>query len=84
MNSIYRSIWNDSTGTFVAVPENARSAGKKTSSGSFAKGASSCFALKALAVSVMLAFGASNYAAPTGGASTRPDSATVSSDNGGG
>ncbi|HEY5582705.1 MAG TPA: filamentous hemagglutinin N-terminal domain-containing protein, partial [Rhodoferax sp.] len=70
MNSIYRSIWNDSTGTFVAVPENARSAGKKTSSGSFAKGASSCFALKALAVSVMLAFGASNYAAPTGGAVT--------------
>ncbi len=68
MNSIYRSILNDSTGTFVAVPENARSAGKKTSSGSFAKGASSCFALKALAVSVMLAFGASNYAAPTSGA----------------
>jgi hypothetical protein len=31
MNRIYRSLWNDATGTFIAVSENARGAGKKTS-----------------------------------------------------
>ena len=33
MNRIYRSIWNDKTGTFVAVSENTKSAGKKSSPG---------------------------------------------------
>ena len=32
MNLIHRSIWNDQTGTFVAVSEITRSAGKKISS----------------------------------------------------
>lgn len=32
MNRSYRSIWNDKTGTFVAVSEDARSAGKNSSS----------------------------------------------------
>ena len=30
MNRIYRSIWNDKTGTFVAASENAKSDGKKS------------------------------------------------------
>ena len=36
MNRIYRSIWNDKTGTFVAASENAKSGGKKSSSGASA------------------------------------------------
>jgi filamentous hemagglutinin family protein len=67
MNSSYRSLWNDSTGTFVAVPENASSAGKKTSSRTNATGANTRFTLQTLAVSVMLAFGANALAQPTGG-----------------
>jgi len=66
MNSIYRSIWNESTGTFVAVSENASSAGKKASSCTSASGGGAVFAMKMLAVSLMMA-GASAYAAPTGG-----------------
>jgi filamentous hemagglutinin family protein len=67
MNSSYRSLWNDSTGTFVAVPENASRAGKKTSSRTNATGANTRFTLQALAVSVMLAFGTNALAQPTGG-----------------
>ena len=67
MNRSYRSLWNDSTGTFVAVSENASSAGKKTSSGADAAGIGTGFALQALAVSVMLTFGANALAQPTGG-----------------
>ena len=67
MNLIYRSIWNDKTGTFVAVSENARSAGKRASSCTSALGKRGGLALKALAVSLMLSFGATGYALPTGG-----------------
>lgn len=67
MNRIFRSIWNVKTGTFVAVPENAKSAGKKTSSGAAAKGANVYFALKVLAMSLMMSFGANVYALPVGG-----------------
>lgn len=67
MNCSYRSLWNDSTGTFVAVSENARSAGKKTSAGINAAGIDTRFTLQALAVSVMLAFGTNALAQPTGG-----------------
>lgn len=77
MNSSYRSLWNDSTGTFVAVPENASSAGKKTSSGVQATGLGARFVLQALAVSVMLAFGANALAQPTGGVVASGD-ATIS------
>jgi filamentous hemagglutinin family protein len=78
MNSSYRSLWNDSTGTFVAVPENASSAGKKTSSGVNATGVGTRFALQALAVSVMLTFGANALAQPTGGM-VAAGAATISS-----
>lgn len=67
MNRSYRSLWNDSTGTFVAVLENASSAGKKTSSGVHAAGIGAQFALQALAVSVMLAFTGHALAQPAGG-----------------
>ena len=32
MNRTFKSIWNQSTGTFVAVAENVKSQGKRTSS----------------------------------------------------
>ncbi len=33
MNRAFKSVWNESTGTFVAVAENVKSQGKRTSSG---------------------------------------------------
>jgi filamentous hemagglutinin family protein len=86
MNCSYRSLWNDSTGTFVAVSENARSAGKKTSSSVNAAGGNTRFTLQALAVSVMLSFGANALAQPTGaavaaGAATISTSATSTTIN---
>ncbi len=72
MNRIYRSIWNDKTGTFVAASENAKSHGKKSSPGATAVAGAvagnSRFVLKGLAVSLMLAFGSNVHALPTGGA----------------
>ena len=85
MNRIYRSIWNDSTGTFVAASENAKSGGRRSSPGaSVATGAvarNARFALKGLAFSLMLAFGSNIYAAPTGGA-VSAGSASIASSTG--
>jgi filamentous hemagglutinin family protein len=67
MNFIYRSIWNEKTGTFSAASENAKAAGKKSSSGTSATGATARFALKALSFSMMLAAGGQVYALPGGG-----------------
>ena len=74
MNLIHRSIWNDHTGTFVAVSEITRSAGKKISSctaaaaaAAAAAGAGGSFSLKILAVSLMMACGAGVHAQPVGG-----------------
>ena len=66
MNLIHRSIWNDQTGTFVAVSENTRSAGKRASSCT-AAGGQARFGLNILAVSLMMACGASAWAQPAGG-----------------
>jgi len=68
MNRIYRSIWNDTTGAYAAVSENARSAGKKSALSTTAVAADARFALKGLSVCVMLAFNLNVYALPTGGA----------------
>ena len=68
MNRIYRSIWNDKTGTFVAASENAKSNGRTSSPGASAVARGARFALKGLALSLMLAFGSNIYALPTGGA----------------
>ena len=68
MNLIHRSIWNDQSGTFVAVSEITCGAGKETSScTAAAAGADGSFRLKVLAVSLMMACGASAYAQPVGG-----------------
>jgi trimeric autotransporter adhesin len=66
MNHIYRSIWNEKTGTFVAVSENTKTGGKKASTGASVV-VEAGFALKALAVSLMLAFGSNSYALPANG-----------------
>ena len=74
MNRIYRSIWNDKTGTFVAASENAKSDGNKSSPGATAVAGAVAgntrFVRKGLAVSLslMLTFGPNVYAGPTGGA----------------
>ena len=67
MNHIYRSIWNDKTGTFAAVSETAKAAGKKATSGTSTGGHTVVLYLKATLVAVMLAFGANAFAQPVGG-----------------
>ena len=72
MNRIYRSIWNEASGTFVAVSENAKCAGKRSAAGAVVGSAGTLrgntgFALKVMTASLMLAFGANVYANPTGG-----------------
>ncbi|TCB50039.1 filamentous hemagglutinin N-terminal domain-containing protein [Acinetobacter sp. ANC 4779] len=68
MNRIYRSICNLRTGTFIAVSENARSAGKKSSLCNTMSNSSVDFALKTLAASLFVVCGTSlAYAQPVGG-----------------
>lgn len=67
MNRIYQSIWSNSSGTFVAVSENAGGAGKKKSSSTTGRPGAASFAMKALSACLMLGLGASAYALPTGG-----------------
>ena len=67
MNCNYRSIWNDKTGTFVAVSENAMSAGRSASCRETKPDRSARFFLKAMAVSLLAAFGGNIYALPVGG-----------------
>ncbi|OAL86764.1 two-partner secretion domain-containing protein [Acinetobacter terrae] len=68
MNRIYRSICNLRTGTFIAVSENARSAGKKSSLCNTMGNSSIDFALKSLAASLLVVCGTTlAYAQPVGG-----------------
>ncbi|WP_407304521.1 filamentous hemagglutinin N-terminal domain-containing protein [Acinetobacter sp.] len=68
MNRIYRSICNLRTGTFIAVSENARSAGKKSSLCNTMSNSSIDFALKALVASLLVGCSSSLvYAQPVGG-----------------
>lgn len=67
MNHIHQSIWNDKAGTCVAVSENTRSAGKSATRCAGAPDHPARFALKALAMSLALSFGAGVYALPSGG-----------------
>ncbi|MFZ6816875.1 MBG domain-containing protein [Undibacterium sp. Ji22W] len=80
MNSIYRSVWSESSGTFIAVSENSKGAGKKKSAGisggsggfnplsdsGFFSGFFSGFSLKVLALSCLL-IGVEAQAQTTGG-----------------
>ena len=70
MNVIYRSIWNDKLGSFVAVSENTKSCGKKTSSCVGAARVSRQLILSTLAISFVIAFSTSAYAGPGGGVVT--------------
>jgi filamentous hemagglutinin family protein len=67
MNCIYRSIWNEKTGAFVAVSENTKSAGKRNSLAQPSGGTNVPLAVKTLAISLMMAFGTNVYALPAGG-----------------
>lgn len=68
MNRIYRSICNLRTGTFIAVSENARSAGKKSSLCNTMSNSSVDSALKTLAASLLVVCGTTlAYAQPVGG-----------------
>jgi filamentous hemagglutinin family protein len=67
MNRIYRLIWNNRTGTFVAVSENAKSTGKKSSSGATVVAMGARLVLTALAIPVMMSLGTNAYALPAGG-----------------
>lgn len=67
MNGIYRSIWSDSVGTFVAVSENTKSAGKKSSPVSTAVAGGQHVFLQVLTVALMLVYGTNGAAQPLGG-----------------
>lgn len=67
MKSSYRSIPNHKTDAIVAACGNATSPGRKSSSAANAVAGNPRFALKGLAVSLMLAFGSNVYALPVGG-----------------
>jgi filamentous hemagglutinin family protein len=67
MNRIHQSVWSNSSGTFVAVSENAGGAGKKKSSSTTERPSAASFAVTALSACLMLGLGASAYALPTGG-----------------
>lgn len=67
MNHIHRSIWNRSTGTFVAAPEHAHGSGRAASAVS--PGAVG-FRIRAVSLLVMLACGSVAMAQPSGGVVT--------------
>lgn len=64
MNCNYRSIWNETTCTFVAASEQAKSAGKKASNASRTGASGAHFAVQTLALSIALIFGTQVYALP--------------------
>ncbi len=73
MNKAYRSVWNESTGTWVAVQETAQARGKKSST----RGA--CVALAALGMGSALV--TSGAFAQTAGADASPAGSGVDTDN---
>lgn len=79
MNHIYRTIWNASSGAFVAVAESASGQGKQKSSCTAAAGeARPSHAVKLLSACLMLGFGSVALALPTDGV-VAAGSATISS-----
>ncbi|MBW6521774.1 MAG: filamentous hemagglutinin N-terminal domain-containing protein, partial [Desulfoarculaceae bacterium] len=81
MNRIYRLIWNNRTGTFVAVSENAKSTGKKSSSGATVVAGAARLALTALAIPVLMSLATNAYALPAGGVVSAGD-VSITSDGG--
>jgi filamentous hemagglutinin family protein len=78
MNRIYRTIWNKTSGTCVAVAENAAGKGRDTSSGSGAGASRPRFALSLLPACLMLTAGTVAHALPANGV-VAAGSATISS-----
>ncbi|MBU0808822.1 MAG: filamentous hemagglutinin N-terminal domain-containing protein [Gammaproteobacteria bacterium] len=81
MNHTYRTIWNETTGTCVAVPELAKSSGKKASSVCGEVESLGGLTLKTLAASLLLVFSLPLYALPTDGV-VAAGSATITSSPG--
>ena len=79
MNRIYRLIWNNRTGTCVAVSEKAKSAGKKSSSGATVVARAALLAVTALTIPAMMVLATNVYALPTGGVVSSGD-VVISSD----
>ncbi len=77
MNRTYQSIWDDRTGTFVAVSEIAHCAGRRSSPGIACPQPGTGFAVKGLVLALMLSFGAPIQALPVGG-TVSLGSATIS------
>ncbi len=67
MNLIYRSLWNEKTGAFVAVSEHVKSAGKSASLDTRARRAVADLLLELLALPLLLPFVPYAYALPAGG-----------------
>lgn len=69
MNTIYSSIWNAGTSTFVAVSEHAKTGGKKVAGQSKRIVMMPVhFTLKSLTAAILLSAGFNVYALPVGGA----------------
>ncbi|MEO8021908.1 filamentous hemagglutinin N-terminal domain-containing protein [Polaromonas sp.] len=67
MNHIYRTIWNASSGAFVAVAESTGGQGKRKSSRAAAGRARPSFAVTLLSACLMLGFGSAALALPADG-----------------
>ncbi len=68
MNRVYRTLWSDARGTFVAVSENAASHGKRTASRRDPRiGGSRRLALSLLGLVACLLVNPLSFALPTGG-----------------
>ncbi len=78
MNHIHHSIFNESTGAFVAVPENAGGAGRRKLTCTTGRPMAATFAVNALSACLMLGFGAAAHALPTSGV-VAAGAATISS-----
>ncbi|MEO9064634.1 MAG: ESPR domain-containing protein, partial [Burkholderiaceae bacterium] len=66
MNHVYRSVWNQTTATFVAASETAGRGASGTST-SAAGVTLARFVLTALTAALMTAFGSQAHALPVGG-----------------
>ncbi len=78
MNHIYRSVWSTSSGTCVAVAENAAGKGREKSSSTGAGTSRPRLALSLLPACLMLAFGSVTHALPANGV-VAAGSATITS-----
>jgi len=78
MNRIYRLIWNNRTGTYVAVSEKAKSAGKKSSAGATVVARGALLAVTALTIPALISLATNAYALPAGGVVSAGDAAISS------